>query len=589
MGAQPTTILETQEEQISQAEDFSFEKYRLIDISKVVSEQEKLIAYRLNALGNFYFFSKAILKHHRFADHLHKPLADSIESYHVQTVIEFPRDHFKTTVLSESAPVWWALPFTEHDEYWMRKLGYSDNFIKWMHRAHDQNTNTLIISEVVDNCIKFGIRVDTHYQNNTLFRNLFPEILPDESCKWTEKSKTHKRTKESQNGEGTFDYLGVGGALQSRHYKRIIQDDLVGKKALRSDTVMQDTIQYHQLLVGGFDSSEDDKLVGNDEIIVGNRWSEKDLNQWIRENETYFKIINHSALGGCCEQHPLGKIIFPEEWSFEKLDKWKKRLGTYLFSCQFLNDPVASGATRWAENQLNYFEYGLGDEKFDSQGSKYRPVKLIHEIKNGKLIKDIWPRELLISMVVDPNHSGADGVCRHAVCVGGLHKPTGRLYLLDCFAESCSYDELVNKIKEWQQKWMLRKVWIETVAAQKYLKWGLDNIINNLPYDKRFKVEPLKTIRTEDGKAIRIEAMDTFYENNLFFCNRHDIKFIEEFRKYPVGKTVDILDVIGYFPQTWENVANAADVKSFVEKANQNNPFKQTLQSFDGRNSLTGY
>lgn len=583
------SIFEEQEEQQARSQSESFEKWRLIDTSKLQSDKEKRIAYRLNSLGSFYFFSKVTLHHNRFADHFHQPIGESIESYHLQKIIEVPRDHFKTTLFSESAPMWWALPFTEFDEFYMLQLGYSDNFIKWMKRAHDRDTNTLTVSETIDNAVKIGIRINNHYTNNLLFRNLFPEILPDEQCKWTEKSMAHKRTKQSVNGEGTFDFLGVGGALQSRHYKRMIEDDLVGKRALKGDTVMNDTIEYHKLLVGAFDSSDDDKLTGNDEIVVGNRWSEKDLNQWMRENEDHFEIINHSALGGCCAAHPLGKILFPEEFTVKKLEKWKKRLGPYLFSCQFLNDPVAPGATRWTEDLLNYYEYGLGEEKTDVHGNKYRPVKLVHETKNGKIIKDIWPRDLLISMVVDPNHSGSDGSCRHAITVTGLYKPLGRLYLLDCYAESVDYKVLCAKIFELAEKWNLRKVWLETVAAQKYLKFHLDEKIATLPQSKRFKIEPLKTERTENGKALRIEAMDPFYFNSQFFCSRQDIKFVDEFRKYPVGKTVDILDTVGYAPQTWENVANAADVKAFVEKQNANNPFRHNLISTEGRSQLTGY
>jgi hypothetical protein len=135
----------------------------------------------------------------------------------------------------------------------------------------------------------------------------------------------------------------------------------------------------------------------------------------------------------------------------------------------------------------------------------------------------------------------------------------------------------------------LRKVWLETVAAQKYLKFHLDELIARLPFEKRFKIEPLKTDRTDNGKAIRIESMDPFYYNAQFFCSRQDIKFIEEFRKYPVGKTVDILDTLGYAPQTWENVANAADVKAFVEKQNAQNPYRISSSTNEGRSGLTGY
>lgn len=573
----------------------SFEKWRIIDISKLSNDTEKLVAYRLNALGSFYFFCKVILKKHRFVDHLHKPLAEEIESFHVQKVIEVPRDHFKTTIFSECGSMWWALPFSDVDEQYMRALGYSDNFIKWMRRAHDPDTNTLIISEVVDNCIKFGIRIDTHYQQNQLFRNLFQEILPDEKCKWTEKTKQHKRSKESAQGEGTYDFLGVGGALQSRHYKRMIEDDLVGKKALKSETVMKDTIQYHQLLPGGFDSSEDDKDTGNDELIVGNRWSEKDLNQHIRDNEQYFQIVNHSAEGGCCSLHPPGKLIFPEEFTHIKLGRWKKRLGAYLYSCQFLNDPVAPGATRWNENLLSYYTFGLGEEKYDRDGNKYRPVKIVHEMVNGRQLPDIWPRELLISMIVDPNHTdrNEEGRCNHAIGVFGLHKPSSRLYLLECFAETCTFDEVVEQIRDYVTKWNLRRIWMETVAAQKYFKYHIDKMNELLPYSQRFHVEPLKTDRTENGKAARIESMDPWYENNLFYINRAEKGFSEEFRKYPVGRLKDRLDITGYVPQTWENVANAEDVKSFVQRANANNPcapsYGMGRSNSQGRNELTGY
>ena len=117
--------------------------------------------------------------------------------------------------------------------------------------------------------------------------------------------KRQSATTGGAHGEGTFDFIGVGGALQSRHYTGgIIQDDVVGKKAIESAVTMASTIDYHQLLMGAFENEDPDHE--GDELVVGNRWGYHDLNSYIREHEPWFKVISHSALGGCCNLHPLG-------------------------------------------------------------------------------------------------------------------------------------------------------------------------------------------------------------------------------------------------------------------------------------------
>lgn len=576
------------EQQVSSIKEAPVEKWRIIDISKITDARSKAIAYRLNALGSLYFFIKVVLRRDRLTDSLHRPICENLEKFHLKEVIEFPRDHYKTVIHSEGAPMWWALPFSDVDEQYMRHLGYGDSFIRWMRRAHDINTRTLLISENISNAKKIGFRINHHYNNNSLFRGLFKEILPNEKCKWTEESMHHLRTKDSPNGEGTYDFLGVGGALQSRHYDRVIQDDLIGKAALKSEAVMDSTIEYHKLIVGAFDSSSDNAVEDNDEIVVGNRWSEKDLNAHIRDNETYFNFTNHSAEGGCCPQHPLGTPIFPEQFSIEKLIRWKQRLGSYLYSCQFLNNPVAPGSTRWGESYLNYYFFDLIDKRVNPEtGGWIDPrIKIVHETKNGFCPKDIMPRDLQISLVCDPNHAGQSGRCRHAIVVSGIHKKLSRLYLLDVWAESASYDKLCNKLAELVQKWRLREIYLETVAAQKYLKYHLETIwrIKGI----NCKIKELKTDRSENGKAMRIEGMDAIYENGQVYCKRTDLAFIEEFTKYPVGKTVDVLDVVGYAPQTWGGAASLQDVKATMERLNSRNPYAQSSSS-EGRSQLTGY
>lgn len=555
--------------------DFAFDKYvepyhgewQIIPVAALKTEAQQKVAHRLNALGSFYYFAKIVLRNRRFTENLHLDLCRTLEKEHLKEVIEVPRDHFKSTVYSESAPMWWALPFTKRDEELMRSLGYGDAWIRWMRRAHNQDTRTLLVSENITNAAKLGVRIDGHYQNNVMFRYIFPDCIPDNSS-WTQFSKTHKRTTGAKpHGEGTFDYIGVGGALQSRHYDRVIQDDLVGKGATESDVTMEKTIEYHKLLVGAFDSDRTVAL-DNDEIVVGNRWSWKDLNSYIRKNEPYFHITNHSALGGCCNKHAKGVPIFPEEFTLQKLERFSKRLGTYLFSCQFLNQPTNPDSSAFDAKYLRFYKWGRALD----EGNVQRTV-IQHEVEDGEVLENVPVSHLRIVMVVDPNHSGESGRCNHAITVVGVGqgkddkgKDLDNIYLLECWAESTSYDAFISKIYELAEKFKLSEFWLETIAAQKYLKYHLE--YRNRIEGRKLKIRELKTPRSANAKDTRIKALGPTFENRSFWCRRTDTGFIEEYTQYPFGKMRDILDTLGYSLELWGTGWSKADMNDYIANYN---------------------
>lgn len=553
------------------------QKWRVIPHQSLPSIEAQRLAMRLNALGSSFYFAKVVLRKHRLNDTLHRSMCENIEKTSIKDVIEIPRDHFKSTIYSEMAPMWWALPFGNTERMAMEKLGYSSEYLSWMERAHNQNTRSLLVSEVIDNAIKLGSRIAHHYENNDLFRDLFPEILPDTSCVWTAKSLQHKRTKDSPNGEGTYDFLGVGGALQSRHYDRAVQDDLVGRSAIDSDAVMEDTINYHRLLLGAFDSIPGKPTEENDELVVGNRWSFKDLNQWIRENETWFHFTTHSATGGCCPVHPVGKCIFPEEWSVEKLQRVQVREGARYYSCQYLNEPISDQEREFRPEWLRFYDVQAVSETD-------KRAMIIHEVYSGEVIKNVLPGELSITMVVDPNHAGNNGRCRHAITVTGVQhfskNTPQRVYLLDCWAQSCDYHTFVAQIYKMATRWRLSEFWLETVMAQRYLKMYLDyrNKVENI----KLKVRELKPDNSANAKDNRIRALNTIFAEGQFWCRRvAHADFQLEYEKFPVGKTKDILDTLAYAPQTWKYNASYREVLDFLHNNRQN--MTRTV------NSITGY
>jgi len=473
-----------------------------------------------------------------------------------------PRDHFKSTICSESLPMWRCIYLDDEDRAEFTKLGYSSTFIRNMDLLHRSDMRCLLVSENITNASKLGARIKWHFESNSIYRYLFPETIPTSAQTWTNFSlHTPRPGAAGSHGEGTFDFLGVGGALQSRHYGMVIQDDLVGRKAIESPSIMEKTIEYHKLVIGGFES--DDKDHENPELVVGNRWAFYDLNSHIREEEPWFRVTSHSAFGGCCDLHPARKTIFPEEFSFEKLLRIKKRLGSYFFSCQFLNNPVSPED---AEFKPAWLQFYVGEK--DAQG---RSV-LVHREKDGVKRKDLYVGHLEICMISDPNHAGQTGRAKHAIVVLGFYEEN--IYLLDRWAEKASYDTYIGQLYKMAEKWNLTKVGLETIAAQKYLKYHIE--YRNRIEGRTLRIQELKgEIENVDGTMTRNKewrirnALGPVFENGRFWVQEKFQDFIEEYETFPKGKYVDMLDATAYHGQMVKNHMTERQTMEWLT-ANQN-------------------
>jgi phage terminase large subunit-like protein len=448
--------------------------------------------------------------------------------------------------------MWLTLPFTSKDEDAFSLQGYGDEYIRFQKRMHNPMRRNLLVSENITNAAKLGKRIEYHFQSNSIFRGCFSEILPTSRETWTSYSMhvNRERFGGAVHGEGSFDFLGVGGALQSRHYDFVVEDDLVGRRAIESPSVMDDTIQYHRILPGAFESTDADN--DNSELIIGNRWGFHDLNSHIREQEVDFIFHSHSALGGCCEAHPPDTPIFPEMFSFEKLMRLKRRFGSYHFSCQFLNNPISPEDADFKSEWLRYYSF----ERAADGG-----VLLRRESCDGLVYKDFPLGHLQIAMAVDPAHSGNSGAgrARHAIVVWGQLDED--YFLLEAWAQQCTLGTFVDKIYAVAKKWRLRKFGVETVAGQIYLKFHLDT--KNAQENNYLKVIPLKgEVEGPDGTMTRKKewrirnVLSPLFEFGHVYVQRRHQDFIGEFNTFPRGKFVDLLDASAYIPQMLRHVTS---------------------------------
>lgn len=512
------------------------------------SDLAKVTALRLNSLGDPFFFAKVVMGYDRFVRHLHGQWLKSLSVADLHLVLEAPRDHFKSSCGTIVLPMWWALPFEAREEDWMRSLGYGDEWIRYMKRIHSANLRIVIASETEPNAIQMGFRFDYQYQKNMMFREVFSDLLPKTGDNWNQLIKTHNRS--SGQGEGTFNFVGVGTVLQSRHFDRAVEDDLFGEEALYSESTRNQTIEWHQRLPGAFDTDVLAPGFINLELVLGNRWGLNDLNGWIRENDPSFTFETHSAEGGCCDRHPAGKPIFPEEFTMERLAALRIRFGIRSYSSHYLNLPTSEEECAFRKSWLPRF--CIYKKKFGT-GNDGNPIEktVIERIpgKDGRVLEDIPVMNLEIILLLDPNHGGEKGRARHAANVVGILKEGKKktIFLLESWAESVSHDTMIGEVGNMAARWHVSKFYVEVIAGQDgWMHFFERDLRSRLP---NTVVIALPKERGAGAKDRRILSMSPKYERGEFHVRATgggSEEFMREYEFYPNGKTVDLIDGAGY-------------------------------------------
>src|SRR5438552_17477794 len=228
-----------------------------------------------------------------------------------------PRDHLKTSI--------WTIANS------VRRI------------VADPNIRVLIGNETATNASHFLRRIEAVFDRNTLFQWLYPHLIPDAGrrTKWSEVEMLVPRSNDYP--ESTVESIGVGGAVVSRHYKLIKLDDLVGKEASESDEVMKKTIDWLAYAESLLESPKDEIQV------YGTRWSWHDVYDWLDKHERNLDIFFRQVYDSD------GIPIWPERFDAQALDDIRYKIGSFKFSCQYLNKPHDPESTSFDEKWLRYY------------------------------------------------------------------------------------------------------------------------------------------------------------------------------------------------------------------------------------------
>ena len=447
-----------------------------------------------HAKRDLYFFAKAILGYDWLVPHIHGPMCHLLQDKSKnRKKITFPRGWLKSTVCTIAYPIWRTI--------------------------NDCNIRVLLLQNTSTNACKKLASIRSHFEDNDLFKTLFPELLPDANCIWKQDAIQVKRSKS--HPEATFEAAGIRNKVVSRHYDLIIEDDTVAPDLddLTADNVVpskediDSAIGTHKLV---YPLLTDMKM---EVLVVGTRWFERDLLSYIDENEPFYSSLERACRETDGRPDPDGEITYPERFDEEALDQLAISMGPYLFSCLYMNTPMRSSDMLF---NLEWFKY-------------YSSAPTTN---------------LDIYTTVDPAGDPEDTKGEpdyNVVMTCGKHKYTGQIYVLEYFREKCNPGELIHAIFNHVRKYKPLKVAVETTAYQKALKYFIRE--QQKKQKLYFAVEGLT--HTKRSKNARIQGLQPVFAAGLISIREHHKELESELLAFPLGKNDDLADALSMQTGLW--------------------------------------
>ncbi|MCR4260723.1 MAG: hypothetical protein NUV96_00030, partial [Candidatus Colwellbacteria bacterium] len=355
---------------------------------KQLRKTEELVKASLNDL---FFFNQYILDNGKVMNEvLHREMCDFASSYrdskgskNKKLLLE-PRGTLKSTCVTVAYPL-------------QLMLKYPDIRI-------------LIDSEKSTISKNFLASIKGHIETNPKFRDLskylygkYPNPNTNKEEKWTSTEIVSAIRQNKSIKEPTISCGGVDVVKVGMHYDIIIVDDPVSDNNTGTREQIEKVIQHYKLLLSLLEPNG--KL-----IIIGTRWDFGDLYGYIIDNHAkYFDILIRKAVLSD------GSLLYPERLSHAFLEEQKESQGSYIFSCQYLNEPIPreDATFRW-----DHFREWIGSYENDklqiSSQRKYtgESTSVEEEGMKTKLVN--------IFMTVDPAISQSTTADFTAIVVCGV-------------------------------------------------------------------------------------------------------------------------------------------------------------------------
>lgn len=388
------------------------------------------------------------------------------------------------------------------------------------------NLRVLICNETLDNTVKFISTMQEIIQS-PIYGWLFPEVVPNPlKVRWNSQQIELRRT--GHYPQPTIEGIGVGGASTSNHYDIIVNDDLCGKEARNSPTVMEKAIEQRKLCWS---------LMVNPSVSeihdIGTRWHPKDVADWVMKNVSNVDLL---LLTIWKEE---GVPWFPAFFPPDVIELIRVQQGPVMFPLQYENRVVGDGVTELDPNLVCYWT-----QTVDAEGV---PVLLL-EGPNG--LKSVRLEDCNIFQIIDAGLKRDSSDARTANVVAALTPPTDTepfdIVFLEMKATKSDPNQVISESYESYLRWKPMLAAIEVFGGHvAFFNW----IATTYP---EMLIRKLPTDTSANAKHVRIRGFwGAYLRQRRIYMHRLHVDALDELTSYPNGTTVDLIDGGGYLPAVW--------------------------------------
>jgi len=487
---------------------------------------------------DFYFLARGILGRGGsdvMTKTVHVPLCRFLQNPTIQNkLIVLPRSFLKSTLACIKLPIWLAL--------------------------NNPNVRVLIACNIIDNAMNHLRTIKHIFERNTLFRHLYPEIVPDiRKVQWSDHAVTVRRT--GGYGEATFTAAGVGVNVVGTHYDVIIMDDILtakkddvtGDDLAPSQLDIDRAIGWYKLAFSLFDTPSKGVT-----LYIGTRWAVHDVIDYILEfDKSFVAYIQNVYKTGTTEP------IYPERFDEKALEQLKARQGPYIYASQYLLNPLPVEKMVFKPEYIQYFEK--------------MPFNVPY-----------W-----VYTYVDPAISSKKDACNTAI-VTIARTFDNRIYVIECIRKKgMSVSELADTLFAVHKKYKPRLVGVESVAYQEAIGKHLKEQMRIKNYFFSIKDD---TPTRDEPKDARIRGMQPrFAAKNVWiksYMSGLETELLE-YQGVERSRYVDAIDALAgaikisscppppVIEQKLEGITMESILKELRNRVGSRLPFKSQLSAME--------
>lgn len=438
----------------------------------------------------------------------------------------------------------------------------------------DPNTSILLANERLENASAFLSAIKKHFEQNQMLRALFPEVIPPDFNKttWSDTKIVVPRTTGRQ--EPTIFCIGAGGTVTGMHPDCIVPDDIISREATenarRGDGNLTEQgvrwlAQLIPLLNSGYEPFPE-------VVMPGTRWHRGDVYEraeeiwgYGQERETF--LLSIKTPDGQTQAVPVhrrgdvvifsrkavenGKATWPERRGYDVESLAKLRLmDPELYASSYQNDPSDDVTSTFKEGWIQYYDWANPGE-ISFSGADLKP--------EAHLLADL-DKMLLVDPGGFATAKGSDRMRGAILVTGSTLTDTPVHCLLEAYSDQVPFMVLAEKIIALASQYSPRKVYVEEQAQQA----AFLELVRRLARERGVSL-PLERITTKNKvKEARILHLEPYFQRGLIRFGKgpgfHELR--EQYRAFPRGHRVDLLDALAYGPQVWRQPSRSGPGQS---------------------------